>query len=124
MRVEEPGGGDAETVDPDQPVYQVNIFKRSNEASTPEELRGYHVSEWKIRDADVTEVLTWAKEHAGSSPYVVSVASALDGGASHLLRLFGQNPNLGELGTGVYVSPPDGIVPDMEWFARNTPPGQ
>lgn len=124
MRVEEPGGQDAETVDPDQPVYQVNIYKRSEDPDTPEELRGYHVSEWKLRDAEVTEVLVWAKEQAGSSPYVVSVASALDGGESHLLRLYGQDPNRGEPGAGVYASPPDGIVPDMEWFIRNTLPGQ
>ena len=124
MRVEEPGGGDAETVNPDRPVYQVNIYRRSEDPETPDELRGYHVSEWKLRDADVIEVLTWAKEQAGASPYVVSVASALDGGESHLLRLHGQDPNRGEPGTGVYTSPPDGIVPDMEWFIRHTPTDQ
>jgi hypothetical protein len=91
MRVEEPGGGDAVSVNPDRPVYQVNIYRRSDDPDTPDELRGYHVSEWKLRDADVIEVLTWAKEQAGASPYVVSVASALDGGESHLLRLHGQD---------------------------------
>jgi hypothetical protein len=118
MRVEEPGGPDAVTVNPDRPVYQVNLFKRSEAADTPEELRGYHVSEWKLHDADVTEVLAWAKEKAGSDPYLVSVASALDNGESHLLRLYGQDPNRGEPAEGYYTSPPDGIVPDMEWFIQ------
>jgi hypothetical protein len=64
------------------------------------------------------------KEQAGASPYVVAVASALDGGRSHLLRLCVQDPNRGEPGTGVYLSPPDGIVPDMERFMRQAPTDQ
>jgi len=31
MRVQEPGGPDAVTINPDQPIYQVNVFTRLSE---------------------------------------------------------------------------------------------
>ena len=61
MRVEEPGGPDAVTIDPDQPVYQVNIFLLAPESvGVPGHALSYNVHEWKLHDADVPEVLAWA----------------------------------------------------------------
>src|SRR5882757_1777134 len=43
MRVEEPGGPDAVSMNLDHPVYQVNIYERLDEpAGAPEEQRAYH----------------------------------------------------------------------------------
>jgi hypothetical protein len=50
MRVDEPGGPDAVSINPDQPVYQVNIFKRVDAEGIPEEMSPHPVSEWKLRD--------------------------------------------------------------------------
>jgi hypothetical protein len=78
MRVEEPGGPDAVTIDPDHPVYQVNIYKRFNDPDIEDELRGYHVYEWKLHDSDVPEVLAWAGNSVGRAPVEVGVAAGAD----------------------------------------------
>jgi hypothetical protein len=120
VRIEEPGGRDAVTIDPDAPVYQVNIFRLTSDASIPEAMRGYHVYEWKLHDVDAPEVFTWAKDKAGNDPYTVSVASATDHGESHLLRLYGRDPNRGDPIEGCYAAAPDGLVPDMQWFIEQS----
>jgi hypothetical protein len=117
MRVEEPGGPDAISDDPDRPVYQVNLFTRLAEpAEVPEEQRGFHVSEWKLHDADVSQVLAWASEQAADRSYVVYVAAA-DHDDPHLLHLFGHDPNRGEGAGEPFVLAPD-VVPNMEDMIR------
>ncbi|HTF48870.1 MAG TPA: hypothetical protein VK735_15605 [Pseudonocardia sp.] len=84
MRVEEPGGPDAVTVDIFHPVYQVTIFEPLAEpADLPPEERSVMANEWKLHDAEVTEVFEWAKKNAGSHQYVVEVATPqVDGSSS------------------------------------------
>ena len=97
MRIEEPGGPDAATVDVFCPVYQVTIFEPLDEpADLPPEQRSVMASEWKLRDVDVPEVLAWAKEKAGPHNYVVEVATPVVAGEALLLRLFGQDPTWGD----------------------------
>ncbi len=106
------------TVDPDRPVYQVNIYQRLAEpARLPEEQRGYEVSEWKLHDVDVPEVLAWAAEKASGQPYTVAVASAETDGDAYLIRLHGSDPTRGAIFTDPYVLAPD-VVPDMADFIR------
>jgi hypothetical protein len=120
VRIEEPGGPDAVTLSPDRPVYQVNVYTLVSEsAGMPGYACSYHVQEWKLHDADVVEVLGWAKEKAGVDPYTVDVASAANDGESYLLRLYGDDPNRGpETRDEYYTLAPDGVVPDREWFLR------
>ena len=124
MRVEEPGGPDAVTINPDQPIYQVNVFTRLSEpADVPEGQRGYRVSEWKLHETDVPQVLAWAAEKAGGRPYIVSVASAESGDDAYLIRLFGQDPTRGEAFNGPYDLASD-VVPDISDFLRGSQSGQ
>ena len=99
MRVEEPGGPDAATVNPERPVYQVNIYTRLSEpVNVPEESRSFVVSEWKLHETDVREVLAWAQENAGGAPYTVAVAAVDEGDGADLIHLWGEDP------TRVYTS--------------------
>jgi hypothetical protein len=118
MHIEEPGGTDAESTSLDNPVYQVTIYERLAEpAELPEGERGYCAYEWKLHDAEVSEVLAWAGEKAGESPYTVEVASVVIDGESHLLRLCGHNPTRGSednVTSGPYALSTD-VVPDQWW---------
>ncbi len=125
MRIEEPGGPNAVTVDPDRPVYQVNLFLPGDyPTEVPDDMRGYRVEEWKIHDAEVLDVLRWAEDRAGVHPYTVSVASASVDGDSYLLRLSGRDPNQGEPDEGYFTAAPDGIVPDMQSLIDRARPDQ
>ena len=118
MRVEEPGGPDAVTIDPDRPVYQVNVYQRLAEpAEVPEQQRGYHVSEWKLHDGEVPEVLAWAAEKAAGRPCTVAVASAEIDGDSYLIRLLGHDPTRGDTFNDPYVLAPD-VIPELSDFVR------
>lgn len=93
VRVEEPGGPDAVTVNPERPVYQVNIYTRLSEpADVPEKSRGFVVSEWKLHETEVCEVLAWAQENAEGHPYTVAVAAVDEGDGADLIHLFGEDP--------------------------------
>lgn len=107
VRIEEPGGPDAETISPDRPVYQVNIFTKVTEV--PEEHGAWSVGEWKIYDAEVTEVLTWAADKAAARPYTVNVAATDD--ENTLLRLLGKDPTWTEMDGEPFRLSIDG-VPD------------
>lgn len=88
-------------MDPDHPVYQVNIFTRLEEpARLPVGERGFRVSEWKLSEADVTEVLAWAADTAAGRPYTVAVAAASVDDSAHHLHLFGDNPTTTHFGSG------------------------
>jgi len=114
MRVEQPGGPAAVTVDIFHPAYQVTIFEPLDEpADLPHEERSVMANEWKIYDAEVTEVLEWAKDNAGANQYVVEVATPQAGGSAKLLRLFGNDPTWGEaVSDSVYQYVP-GVSPDQ-----------
>jgi hypothetical protein len=93
MRTEPPGSGTAETLDPDNPVYEVVFWRRHDEdPAVPVELRSWQAEEWTVHDAEVTEVLNWARQTAGSRPYTVHVAASTDEDRIEKLRLFGQSP--------------------------------
>jgi len=101
----------------DHPVYQVNIYERLDEpAGAPEEQRAYHVHEWKLHDAEITEVLKWAEQKAGGGEYTVEVASVISDGDSHLLRLYGHNPNRGAEFNDPYALVSDDVILDPQWF--------
>ena len=122
MRVEQPGGPDAVSGDPDRPVYQVNIFERHTDPDIPEDMRTYHVSEWKLHEADAAEVLAWASGKAAGRPYVVYVASA-DPENAYLIHLLGSDPNRTSGPSDTYVLAPD-VVPDMAEIVRRMREGQ
>jgi hypothetical protein len=71
----------------DQPVYRVHFWRSLAETAGD----GWASEEWGIRDADVSEVLTWtahAKEHRA---FAVYVCFSNDGGPG-LVRLLGKDP--------------------------------
>jgi hypothetical protein len=95
MRSEPRGSEKPVTQDPDQPVYQVTFWERLAEpADLPEKERGFGASVWRVHDAEVTEVLAWAKERATTQPYMVHVATPPEDGHSELIRLYGQDPTI------------------------------
>jgi hypothetical protein len=96
MRSEPRGAEKPVTIDPDNPVYQVTFWERlAQPGELPEAERGFEASSWKVSEADVTEVLAWARERAGSrQTYVVEVAATAEDGCSELLRLYGQDPTI------------------------------
>lgn len=105
MRIEEPGGPDAASINPDSPVYQVDVYTRlSVPFDVPEEQRGFEVAEWKLHDADVDEVLAWAAERAAGRSYTVSVAAAEEPDHNYLIRLCGHPPTVTNDRSGVYMS--------------------
>jgi hypothetical protein len=111
-------------MDPDSPVYQVTIFERLSEpADVSEEQRGHHAHEWKLHDADVTEVLAWAKDKAGTNDYSVEVASVIDDGDSYLIHLYGQNPLRSSGPSEVFQLAPD-VIPDKWDFIKRQRDGQ
>jgi len=118
MRVEEPGGPDAVTMDVFHPVYQVTIFEPLDEpADLPPEQRSVMANEWKLHDTDVDQVLAWAREKAGAHRYVVEVATPQFGGSARLMRLFGTDPTWGSpVPDAVYQHVP-GVTPDhgLRW---------
>jgi hypothetical protein len=50
-------------------------------------------NEWKLYDAEVTEVLEWAKDRSRTNDYVIEVATHQVGDSAKLLRLFGNDPS-------------------------------
>jgi hypothetical protein len=114
VRIEEPGGPDAVTTDIFHPVYQVTIFEPLAEpADLPPEKRSVMANEWKLYDAEVTEVLQWAKDRSGTNDYVIEVATHQVGDSAKLLRLFGNDPTWGEpISDAVYQHVP-GVSPDQ-----------
>jgi hypothetical protein len=107
VRIEEPGGPDAETLSPDRPVYQVNIFTKVTDV--PEEDNAWSVGEWKVYEAEVSDVLTWAADKAAGRPYTVNVAATDD--ENTLLRLLGKDPTWTEMDSEPFRLSADG-VPD------------
>ncbi|NAZ80477.1 hypothetical protein GTR02_01415 [Kineococcus sp. R8] len=76
-----------------QPVYRVYFW------GLPGPSAAQACDERRITHADdVGEVLTWAHHHAEGRVFVV-YAEAGDGGARGLLRLYGEDPSLGDGGT-------------------------
>ena len=105
-------------------MYQVNIFDRLAEpAEVAEEQRGFLLSEWKLHDADVTEVLAWAEEKAAGRPYTVAVATADPDDEAYRIHLFGKSPLHDDSPSEPYVLAPD-VVPDIEDFVRRARDGQ
>lgn len=66
----------------DSPAYRVYLFTDD----------GGHSDEYQLTDADVSEVLSWAKERAGDRQHVVYVVHD-DAGSLGLIRLSGADPN-------------------------------
>lgn len=69
------------------PVYRVVFWKPQSGRPDP----GWISDEWDVHEADVDEVLTWARADAGGRQFVLYVRTEDDGEAG-LLRLMGQEP--------------------------------
>lgn len=110
MHIEQPGNPNPVSGNPDQPVYQVTFWERLSEpAHLPAEQRGFEAAEWKLRDAEVTEVLDWAEREVGPGrTYTVHVASTSDDGNATMLRLLGQDPTIVASSQGYFTRASEG----------------
>lgn len=70
MRSEPRGSEKPIADDPDQPVYQVTFWERLAEpVDLLEKERGFEASVWRVHDAEITDVLAWAKEKVTTQPW-------------------------------------------------------
>jgi len=72
------------------PAYRVYFWQRQQPHNP---LSGWASDEWEIQDADIDEVLNWARDNAGGRRFVV-YARVVGGepGESGMVRLLGTDP--------------------------------
>ena len=79
------------SVEIDSPSYRVYFWKRQGQDKQAANT-GYECEEYELSDADVEEVLSWAKSKGKGHSHVCVYAVFTDGEGSGLIRLTGEGP--------------------------------
>jgi len=97
MRAERASGPIVGSPSPDDPVFEVSFWSRCDGLDdVPEDERGYQEEPWHVRDADIDQVLAWARAEVGDSrTFTIYLAPYEHEGNHQPSRwLYGINPTI------------------------------